>query len=270
MQQVEWAKCKAHELRRLAAADAVVIVPVASIEQHGPHLPVQVDTRLAYETSRRSARLVAERGGAAVVTPPVWSGLSEHHIPFGGTLSVDYQTFFLILRGITDSLVRQGFRRILINNGHGGNITACKMAVQELTLEFELPVVATTYPIEARQAFAEILEDQDFIMHAGEAETSMMLALVPDLVDASDLGACAGTSAGSLGGPETAYRWHSFSERTANGVIGDPTRASAEKGEKLLDASAEGLAKLILAPETWARGEDVRLPETGGVPLKDS
>ncbi len=269
MDQVEWAKCKAHELRRLAAVDAVVVVPVAAMEQHGPHLPVQVDTALAHETSCRAARLVAGSGASAVVTPTVWSGLSEHHIPFGGTLSVDYQTFFLILRGIVDSLTRQGFTRILINNGHGGNINACKMAVQDLTLEFGVSIVATTYPIEARQAFAEILEDQDFIMHAGEAETSMMLALMPELVDAGDLAACAGSRQGSLGGPDTAYRWQSFAERTPNGVVGNPARASAEKGEKLLQASAEGLAKLMLAPETWARGEDIRLPETGGVALKD-
>ena len=268
MAEVEWIKCKAHELRRLAQNDAIVVIPTGAIEQHGPHLPVQVDTRLAYETARRAAARVVAAGGHAVVTPPVWSGLSEHHLPYGGTLSVDYQTFFLILRGLVDSLTRQGFRRILINNGHGGNITATKMAVQELTLEFEVPIVATTYPFEARKEFAEILEDQTFIMHAGEAETSMMLALVPDLVDASDLGACKGAESGSLGGPETAYRWQSFTGRTANGVVGNPTRASAEKGERLLEAAAEGLARLMLAPETWTEAADLRLAETGGVPLK--
>jgi creatinine amidohydrolase len=268
MAQVEWIKCKAHELRQLARDDAIVVIPTGAIEQHGPHLPVQVDTRLAYETARRAAVRVVEAGGKAVVTPPVWSGLSEHHIPFGGTLSVDYQTFFLILRGLTDSLTRQGFHRILINNGHGGNITAAKMAVQELTLEFEVPIVATTYPLEARQAYGEILEDQSFIMHAGEAETSMMLALVPDLVDASDLAACKGAQGGGLGGPESAYRWQSFKSRTANGVAGNPARASAEKGERLLEAAAEGLAKLMLAPQTWAEAADLRQAETGGVPLK--
>lgn len=265
---VEWSKLKAHELRALAERGATVIMPVGSMEQHGPHLPVQVDTRLAYETSRRAARMVTEKGGHAVVTPPVWTGLSEHHILFGGTLSVDYQTFFLVLRGLIDSMRRQGFRRFLINNGHGGNITALKLAVQELTLEFEAPIVATTYPFEAREAFAEILEDQSFIMHAGEAETSMMLALVPDLVDASDLARHKGCEGGGMGGPEAAYRWRGLAEMTGNGVMGNPTRASAEKGERLLDASAEGLARLMLAPETWAEAPDLRLGETGGVPLK--
>lgn len=267
MADVEWANCKAHELRQAAAEDAVVIIPVASIEQHGPHLPVQVDTRLAYETSCRAARMMAAEGARAVVTPPVWSGMSEHHIPFGGTLSIDYQTFAAILRGLVSCLKRQGFRRVLINNGHGGNITACKMAVQELTLEFDLPIVATTYPMEAGEEFGQLLEDQPFIMHAGEAETSMMLALVPDLVDDSDLAACKGTDAADLGGPEVNYRWRSFAAITANGVLGDPTRASAEKGEKLLDAAARGLAKLMLTDATWQPFGDMRAAEIGGVPL---
>ena len=267
MAEVEWANCKAHELRQAAADGAVVIIPVAAIEQHGPHLPVQVDTRLAYETSRRAARAMAEHGTRCVVTPPVWSGLSEHHIPFGGTLSIDYQTFAAILRGLVSCLKRQGFTRILINNGHGGNITACKMAVQDLTLEFDLPIVATTYPLEARAEFEALLEDQKFIMHAGEAETSMMLALVPHLVDDSDLAQCKGSQSSNLGGPEVNYRWRSFAAVTANGVIGDPTRASAEKGEKLLDAAAQGLARLMLDDATWRADPDIRAAETGGVPL---
>lgn len=268
MNQVEWAKCKAHELRQAANDGAVVIIPVASIEQHGPHLPVQVDTRLAYETSRRAARLVEGKGARCVVTPPVWCGLSEHHIPYGGTLSVDYATFAAILRGLVSSLKRQGFARILINNGHGGNITACKMLVQELTLEFELPIAATTYAMEAMEVYGEVLEDQKFIMHACEAETSMMLALVPDLVDASDLASLKGEQAREVGGPEVANRWRSFTAITANGVLGDPSHATAEKGEKLLDAAAQGLARLIANEATWRPLPDMRAAETGGVPLK--
>ena len=95
------------------------------------------------------------------------------------------------------------------------------------------------------------------------------LALVPDLVDTHDLAARARAPASAAGGPEAAYRWQSFAARTANGVIGNPARASAEKGERLLEAAGEALARLMLAPETWAAPEDQRLVETGGVPLKD-
>jgi len=269
MADVEWLNLKAHELRRLASENAVAIVPVGSIEQHGPHLPVQTDTLLAHETSVRAARLAVAQGTPAVVLPTVWLCLSEHHMPFGGTLSADYETFHAVLVSIVRSLTRHGFRRILLNNGHGGNIDAQKVSLQRLADEVDAVVVATTYPMEAVEAYAEILEDQDFIMHACEAETSMMLALVPDLVDASDLAACEGPGHPGLGKQTGGYRWRGFASTTGNGVRGNPTKASAEKGERLLDAAAEGLAKLILAAETWAPLEDLRLPETGGVPFRD-
>ncbi len=267
MTQVEWMKCKAHELRALANDDAVVILPVASIEQHGPHLPTMTDTLLAHETSVRAARLVNDQGGRCVVTPTVWSGLSEHHVAYGGTLTVDYQTFYLILRGLIDSMARQGFRRVLINNGHGGNMDACKVAVQDLTLEFGLPLVSTTYPMVDVAAFSAVLEDQKFIMHAGEAETSMVMALEPDLVDDSNLAACANPHNADLGEKSASYRLHGFSAISPNGTLGDPTNASAEKGEKLLNIAAAGLTKLILNEGTWAPSPDKRVAETGGVPL---
>ena len=136
MSQVEWACMKAHELRRLTERDAIVIVPVASIEQHGPHLPVATDSMIAYETSCRAARLVAKTEAVAVL-PTVWSGLSPHHLPFGGTITLRSATFFSLLHDIVDSLQAQGFRRSCFNNGHGGNITALKMAAQDLALSGE-------------------------------------------------------------------------------------------------------------------------------------
>jgi len=268
MSEVEWARMKAHELRRLAEQDAIVIVPVASIEQHGPHMPVATDSMIAHEASCRAARLVAETEAIAVL-PTVWSGLSPHHLPFGGTITIRSSTFFSLLRDIVDSLRTQGFRRICFNNGHGGNITALKMAAQDLALEFDLPIVAATYCVEAMKEFGEILEDQTFVMHGGEAETSMLLAMTPELVDQSDLAAVAvPVPGGGMAKPDAAaYRWHSFAARTPNGVIGNPTRANADKGERLLVASAKGLAAMLTDAKTWAAAPDMRLAETGGVTL---
>lgn len=268
MPEVEWANLKAHELRRLAEQDAVVLLPVAAMEQHGPHLPVQVDTRLAGEIAKRTALLVSPRM-PIVTLPVVWHGLSEHHMVFGGTITLDYATFHQVLRGIVRSVVRHGFRKILIVNGHGGNHTACQMSAQELHLEFEVPIVALTYWHEAASRFAPLLEDQDGLNHACEAETSMMMALVPDLVDSENLAAAKGGLEGSfLQTGEAAFRWHNLAHVTANGTIGDPTHASAEKGEKLLEAGAEALAALITNPDTWAPATDLRSAETGGVAFR--
>ena len=89
------------------------------------------------------------------------------------------------------------------------------------------------------------------------------------MVDDSNLAGCANPYEGSLGEMHSSYRWQGFAARTRNGVLGDPTRASAEKGERLLDLCAEGLAKLILDTDLWGPSADIRLDQTGGVPLKD-
>jgi creatinine amidohydrolase len=269
MSEVEWARLKAHELRALADQDAVAIVPVAAIEQHGPHLPVMVDTRLAGEVGRRAALKGTEAGTPTVVLPVIWHGLSEHHMPYGGTVTLDTQAFHLVLRGVVDSVARHGFSKVLILNGHGGNIIASQVSAQDLTLELGIPVIAATYWLEAASGFAEILEVQDNVMHACEAETSMMMALDPELVDDRDLASVKGPiGVKFLQAGEGAYRWRSLTHVTANGVIGDPTTASPEKGERLLDAAADAIVALVSKPDTFARQDDVRPNAVGGVPFR--
>jgi creatinine amidohydrolase len=252
MAEIEWGRLKAHELRALAAKDAVVIVPVASIEQHGPHLPVQVDTLLCTEIGRRAARRASETS-PTVVTPPVWHGLAEHHLSLGGTLTLDFQTFYAVLRCVVRSLVKQGFRRVLLLNGHGGNIAALNVAVGELTREFDIPLATITYWRIVEKEYAAILERQATVLHACEAETSMVLALVPELVDMSRLGEAKGPTSPELADvvDDEVYRWRSFASRTATGVIGDAALASADKGERLLRAAAEAVAKAVMTQELW-------------------
>lgn len=253
MNEVEWWRLKAAEINALAAKDAVVIVPVGSTEQHGPHLPVQVDSLLVGEIACRAARR-ASAATAVVVTPTVWTGLAEHHMSLGGTLTLDFSTFLAILRSICRSLVRQNFRRILLLNGHGGNVTALNVVVNELTAELGIPLATTTYWLLASDAFASILEHQKNVRHACEAETSMMLALVPSLVDMNLAAEAVGPTSPELSdtvASDAAYRWRSFKSRTSHGAIGDPRSASPEKGGRLLSAAAEAVAAVITNSEFW-------------------
>ena len=119
MSPVEWHELRAPELRALAEADALVIIPVGSTEQHGPHLPVQVDARLAAEVARRAAARISEHG-SVVVAPTLWCGLAEHHMAFGATITLDFATFHALIRCVCDSILRHGFRRLALLNGHGG------------------------------------------------------------------------------------------------------------------------------------------------------
>jgi creatinine amidohydrolase len=265
---VEWMRMKAHETRVLANEDAVVVIPVGSVEQHGPHLPVQTDTRIVYETSRRAAEIACERGAPTVVLPAIWLGMSDHHMDFGGTLTADHETFHGVLHAVIQSVIHHGFRRILVNNGHGGNTDALKLATARLKRHFDAPIVVTSYMIEAAGEIADILEEQDSVMHADEAETSMMLFLDPDLVDTGALDGFAAAALKEGTNQPGGTRWRDFSTRTPTGVRGMPTLGTAEKGEKLLAASAKGLARLITADVTWAPAVDVRLPEIGGVPVR--
>lgn len=268
---VEWCNLKAQDLRRLAEENAVVVIPIASIEQHGPHLPVMTDTRLGHEIAVRAARK-AQATRPVVVTPVVWMGLSEHHMPFGGTLIVSHATFRAILRDLVTSVLRHGFRDILISNSHGGNIIAMQQIADELSPELDATIVTTTYVTEGGQAFADLMEDQPNVMHACEGETSMMMAVEPDLVDDSDLAALKSMHQGASGflkAGNASYRWRPFAHVTGNGIAGDPTKASAAKGEALLEAGSDAVAALIADPATWAAPEDLRADALAGVAFRD-
>ena len=268
MVEVEWARLKAHELRALADRGAAVILPVASIEQHGPHLPVMTDTRLGHEVAVRAAR-IAYPTRPTVVTPVVWSGLSEHHMAFGGTLTLSHATFRAVLRDLIHALTRHGFRDVAIANSHGGNNIAIQQIADELATQLPATIVATGYAWESSLEFAQILQDQGGIQHACEAETSMMLTVEPDLVDTSDLASLATERGpGVLKAGKGSYRWRPFQHMTANGVSGVPAKATAEKGERLLDAAARSIAALITDPETWAPAGDLRGGGAGGVPFR--
>jgi creatinine amidohydrolase len=248
--ELEWARLKASDLRALAERDAIVLVPVAAMEQHGPHLPVMVDSLLCAEVALRSARRVAAHQ-PVVVAPTVWSGLSEHHMPFGGTFTLDFPTFFALLRCLCRSLVTHGFRRIFLLNGHGGNRFALRVIVDQLAGELGAALATATYWEPAAGAIARILEQQPGVQHACEAETAMVMALRPELVDEGRLAEAKFIEPPHAVTQRGAHLWRPFAARTPTGVLGDPTAASAEKGERLLDAAADAIAELLLHEGCW-------------------
>jgi creatinine amidohydrolase len=255
MTEILWNRLSAAALRTLATQDAIVLLPVASTEQHGPHLATGVDDLLCSEVCRRTAVALAP-SCPVVVAPTVWCGLADHHVAFGGTFTLSLATYYALLRDLCGSILKAGFRRIVIVNGHGGNIQALGTFVGELTRELAAPIAATTYFMEGHAAVAGILEDQDGVMHACEAETSMMMAAHPDLVDPGRLGEAHGPNFNIMGSlVPSLKRFHSFAELTPSGVAGDARKASAAKGEELLAACASALAARLRAGEPWAKVE---------------
>jgi creatinine amidohydrolase len=250
-QTVMWKELTAAELREKAQADAIVLFPVASMEQHGPHLPVGVDTYLSEGVCKAAAEAIAGET-PVVVAPTLWCGMAEHHMAFGGTFTFDIPTYRAILLCLLRSLERHGFKRVLIVNGHGGNIAALGAFLPDLARELPGLALRVTTPYQpAQQAIANLLDDQDGVHHACEAETSMMMVLAPGTVRTDKLGQAHGPPHWTPP-PAGVARFVSFRDATASGVVGDARRASPQKGEKIVAAVRDCLVTIMRDPRTWS------------------
>lgn len=255
--EVEWARMTAPELRGIAARPgALAVLPVGSLEQHGPHLPVITDTASASAAAVRAARLVADEIPVAVL-PGLWLGMSEHHLPFGGTISLDYEAYHGVLRSIVRSLKALGFKRLLIVNGHGGNIDPLAVAVRELAVTFAMPIVATTPWMLAHDEITAIAESET-PKHACEGETSVMLAIAGDIVRTDKFDEAVQQAPKRAEAPQGFSRFYSFSERApVTGTWGDPRPASREKGEQFLTIQATALAQSMRDERLWSAPDPV-------------
>jgi len=208
---------------------------------------------LGETVAARTAAKVAAKGQPIIVLPVLWTGLSEHHMSFGGTITLDNATFAAVVEGVVRSVLRHGFRRIVLLNAHGGNENALRAITDDLTPKLGVPIVQFTYWYAAAVAIAKILETQGGLQHACEAETAMMMAVRPDLVATDRIPLAKSNTTPDVetlvGGG--VYRWRSIGSRSGSGVIGNPEAASAEKGERLFDAISDALAAKLCNPELW-------------------
>ena len=249
MAETEWRKLRADQLRDMAARDTIVIVPVASLEQHGPHLPVEVDSILGETIAARTASKISARGQAVLVLPVLWTGLSEHHMSFGGTITLDNAAFAALLEGVVRSVLRHGFKKIVLLNAHGGNENALRAITDDLTPKLGVPIIQFTYWYAAAVPIAKILEAQGGLTHACEAETSMMMAVRPELVARDRVPQDGGNPHDDV--PAGIYRWRSLGSRTPTGALGHPEAATPEKGERLFDAISTAVADRLCDKDMW-------------------
>ena len=250
MPSVMWKELTAEDLRAKAAANAIVVLPVASMEQHGPHLPVGVDSYLCEGVCKAGAEIA---NVPVVVAPTLWCGMAEHHMAYGGTFTFDIPTYRAVLLCFLKSIERHGFKRVFIVNGHGGNIAALNSFLPEFARETALKVLAATYFELSASDIAPFLEDQKTVHHACEVETSLMMVIAPDTVKQDRFAEAHGMLGMDvskvLRGPPA--RVHAFKDVTPSGVIGDARRASKAKGEKVLTACAAGLAAVLKDGKAW-------------------
>lgn len=250
---VSWAGKSAPEVISIAEElGSVLVVPVGSIEQHGDHLPVATDTILANAVSMAGSEAVDDEI-PVLVAPPVSPGFSPHHLGFGGTLTLEFETLLAVVEETVKSAISNGFDAVLLLNGHGGNIPLIGAATSTIGVEHpNVSVCALSY-FSLAASFIDDIRDSDpgGMGHAGEFETSLLLHVQAELVD---MAAANGTMLDEPqdhalsdmfdGGPLSVYR--DFSEYSENGAIGDPTLASRAKGEQIMDRLKAEMAALLL------------------------
>lgn len=224
----------------------VVIVPVGSCEQHGPHLPIDTDTYDAFWLSMKAA----QKAQCTLVAPPIYYGVSSHHMDFPGTITLTPHTLEQLAYEVAFSLTKHGFKKILFENGHGGNTPALEAAAQRIKMDTNAFVAIDT--VSLIPDFIEKHIETLYDVHAGEFETSTTLAnrekfVVKDRIKKPRI-TLPKSKYTRIGLKETGPKvsW-SFKTReiSETGVIGDPTKATKEKGETAWKLAIERLADLI-------------------------
>jgi len=227
-------------LSELTSTDAeavdtdLALLPVGSTEQHGPHAPLGTDVFTAEAVAAAGAEAY---DGEVVVAPAIPVGVAEEHRHFAGTLWVGEDTFRDYVRETIESLASHGWERVLVVNGHGGNVDALREVCGRVTRDGSAYAVPVTW-------FDSV--DASDMGHGGPVETSLLLHTNRELVDESRLDEAETGAAEGWGdfehGVNLAFDTAAFSE---NGVVGDPREASAGRGERLLDAASDVLADLL-------------------------
>lgn len=240
---MKFAELRAPQLAALDRERTLVLLPIAAVEQHGPHLPTGTDAIICTAVAEAVEARDADR---VLLLPTLWLGASAHHLRFGATLTADLDSYIKTLCEIARPLLREGYRRFLLVNGHGGNIDPLRVALRQLQTEHPTALLAgASYWSGADEFIAEHLEgEHKFVGHACEFETSMILHLRPELVDTTRL-----TDAGELvpGDIEGFFVPRDMCQRTREGYTGRPDLASAEKGRRLFTGMVEHVSTAVAA-----------------------
>ena len=249
-----------HELTReearALAPEALAVFPVGATEQHGPHLPTGTDAFAVEHVARAAARAVAELV-PTVVAPTLPFGSSHHHLPFGGTMSLGTKTYYRAVFDLAESLIAGGFRRIMILNGHGGNHELIQLVARDLALKHPAHLAAASYWVPAWDALVErgVHRHGRLPGHAGAFETSLVLALRPELVrEPRPHRAAEPVSEAPRPAPPVRVESHGAWQRI-DGYSDSPDRGSAELGRAYLEAIVGSVGRSMVEFFTATGGE---------------
>ena len=228
-------------LRQVPRDRTLVIGPIAACEQHSLHLPTFTDTILVTAVAEGVEQRLPDK---VLLLPTLWFGASHHHLRFGATLSAEVDTHVDMLCNLLLPLLEDGYQRLMLLNGHGGNIDTMQMALRRLQPRWrERQISAASYWDLADKELAELAEGSRKKMgHACEFETSMVMALRPELVRREAIKDDPPRDEPALRG---LFLADDMMQKTDHGAVGFPELATAEKGRAFLGAAVERTAEVV-------------------------
>lgn len=253
------------EVKNAIERNSIAIIPVGQIEEHGLHLPINTDAFLATEIAKRAAQKASKEINV-VVAPTIQLGYSQVDVTkFAGTFSLKPETFMNVMVDMCSSLIRQGFKKIVILNSHGQNVDMIKVALRRVRDETGVAVVLIPmiYSLAVEELSKLRKSDLGGIFHACELETSLLLVLQPDLVDMTKAKKEVTkippplSADGLVSGKVFLTTWELW--KTKYGVMGDPTVASKETGEAFMKAIVDKIADFLI---DLGRGELAKVFDT--------
>lgn len=237
------------EIREAIKRRPVVLLPVGSVEDHGPHLPIDTDNFLATTVCLETARRIPDE---VLVMPTVPYGFNWHHIDFPGTIGIAWDHFVNYMTDITKSVAYHGFDKILIVDGHGSNVPLVDVVARRTVMETNALCASFIY-ISLVSDVARAVRESDVpggMAHACELETSLYLHIAGDRVLKEKIQK-------EIALPPSRFVWHDLTDPSPvqmmewwstfshTGVLGDPTLATPEKGERLFTALMERMIGLV-------------------------
>lgn len=241
--------------------DGVVLLPIGAVEQHGPHLPTLTDSLIATHMVAETLKVLPSEVKAWAL-PPLNYGKSNEHINFPGTITLTTPTLRAVVHEIAESVAHAGFRRLAFVNGHGGNVPVLQAATRDIRVETGLMMFYLQAGVvgDKDRPFELSAEEARFGFHAGEVETSVVLAIDESLVEMDK------AIKHIANFPETNTPLFLFGSASAAwlsddwgqaGIFGDATIATAEKGQALIEAGVKQLAKIITIISTFEVDRDL-------------
>ncbi|MBW5447922.1 creatininase family protein [Cohnella sp. CFH 77786] len=234
------------QIEAMPKESVLIVLPVGAVEQHGPHMPVYTDTLLGEALMAEAFEHLADDAPIWLL-PSVAYGKSTEHMEYPGTITLSAQTLMNVLQDIASSLARSGFRKLLLFNTHGGNADLLGMMAREIRISTGLAVFRLDPG--ALRFSDEFIDEAEKAagIHAGDVETSLVLAICPDWVQADlaprELPRFPQSPAISFRAKSFAWTMRDISR---SGIAGDATQANAVKGAAMLEAAGERLAEALM------------------------